>query len=313
MKNKISKLSLILIVVITIVSFTLIGCQKDDKDTSKSETSFSVVTTVGMIGDIAINVGGEFVEVTNLMGSGVDPHLYKASANDVNRLQNADLILYGGLHLEGKMSDVLKSLSATKPTVAVSEAIPSQYLIGDGDSHDPHVWFDVTLWKYAVEVVHQTLVELLPEHKMGLDKNYATYIAKLDELHTYVTDKSSSLSKEQRVLITAHDAFEYFGNAYDFEVRGLQGINTVSEVGTKDVQELSDFIVKRKIKAIFVESSVPKRTIESLQQAVKAKGFEVEIGGELFSDAFGDAGTEEGTYIGMVKHNIDTIVSALTL
>ncbi len=312
MKNKKTTISLTLIIIV-LLSFSLVACQKKETSSSKSESPFSVVTTVGMIGDIALNVGGEFIEVTNLMGSGVDPHLYKASANDVNRLQKADLILYGGLHLEGKMSDVLKSLSATKPTVAVSEAIPSQYLIGDGDSHDPHVWFDVTLWKYAVEVVHQTLVELLPEHKMGLDNNYATYIAKLDELHTYVTEKSSSLSKEQRVLITAHDAFEYFGNAYGFEVRGLQGISTVSEVGTKDVQELSDFIVKRKIKAIFVESSVPRRTIESLQQAVKAKGFEVEIGGELFSDAFGDAGTEEGTYIGMVKHNIDTIVSALTL
>jgi manganese/zinc/iron transport system substrate-binding protein len=303
----------LVIFAIIILSLVLVGCQKSEKSASDTDKPYSVVATIGMIGDIATNLAAEYVEVTTLMGAGVDPHLYKASANDVKLLYNADLILYGGLHLEGKMSDVLDSLSSTKRTVAASEAIPDEYLIGHSGSHDPHVWFDVSLWLYAVDAIYTSLIDLLPEHNAEITENYNSYKVQLQQLHAYVQETSNTLDKEQRVLITAHDAFEYFGKAYDFEVRGLQGTSTVSEAGTRDVQDLAQYIVDHKIKAIFIESSVPVKTIQSLQEAVKAKGFNVVIGGELFSDAMGDTGTKEGTYIGMVEHNINTIVSALAL
>jgi len=301
------------IVAIIIISLVLVGCQKQEKGDATDDKPYSVVTTIGMLGDIATNLASDYVKVTTLMGPGVDPHLYKASANDVKLLHNADLILYGGLHLEGKMSDVLDSLSSTRRAIAASEAIPEQYLIGHPGSYDPHVWFDVSLWLYAVEAVYEGLIDLLPEHTEDITTNYQAYVAQLEQLHAYVQETANTLNKEQRVLITAHDAFEYFGKAYDFEVRGLQGTSTVSEAGTRDVQQLSQYIVDHKIKAIFIESSVPRKTIQSLQEATRAKGFDVQIGGELFSDAMGDAGTKEGTYVGMVEHNINIIVSALAL
>ncbi len=268
-----------------------------------------VVTTIGMIADIAENLAGEFVSVTALMGPGVDPHLYKATASDVQRLDRAALILYGGLHLEGKMADVLAALSEMKPTVAVSEAIPEAYLLDD----DPHVWFDVSLWLYAVDATYEALISLLPEHQQTIALNRQQYIQELHTLDVYVRERAQSLDSEQRVLITAHDAFEYFGRAYDFEVKGLQGISTVSEAGTRNVQELAQYIVDHKIQAIFIESSVPERIVHSMREAVRSRGFDVAIGGELFSDAMGDRGTVEGTFVGMVRHNIDTIVDALSL
>lgn len=291
-----------------------IGCTKTDTHAADSEGKLSVVTTTGMIADAAKNIGGNLVEVTALMGAGVDPHLYKASAKDVDRLGKAAVIFYGGLHLEGKMTDVLEKLAERKPTLAVAEAIPSEKLVGlNGQgTHDPHVWFDIKLWMYAVDAVRDSLVTLLPDHADVLQANYDVYALELARLDEYIRGRIDALPVERRVLITAHDAFEYFGRAYGFEVRGLQGISTVSEAGTRDVQDLAQFIVKQKIPAIFIESSVPKKNVEALQAAVHSRFWDVQIGGELFSDAMGDTGTFEGTYIGMLTHNIDTIVSALS-
>lgn len=303
----------VLFVLICAVGF-LIGCTKTDKNAEDSEGKLSVVTTTGMIADAAKNIGGDFVAVTALMGAGVDPHLYKASAKDVDRLGKAAVIFYGGLHLEGKMTDVLEKFGERKPTLAVAEAIPSEKLVGwNGQgTFDPHVWFDVKLWMYAVDAVRDSLIALLPDHAEVLQANYEVYAAQLAELDFYIRGRIDILPVERRVLITAHDAFEYFGRAYGFEVRGLQSISTVSEAGTRDVQDLAEFIVKAKIPAIFVESSVPKKNVEALQAAVHSRFWDVQIGGELFSDAMGDTGTFEGTYIGMLTHNIDTIVSALS-
>jgi manganese/zinc/iron transport system substrate-binding protein len=282
--------------------------------TDFTERPIRVVTTVGMIADITQNVGGERVEVTGLMGPGVDPHLYKASEGDVTRMAEADVIFYNGLHLEAKMGEVLEKIEGRVETVAVTQGIDQSTLLAPPEfkgAYDPHVWFDVTLWMKAAEQVRNTLVEMDPDHADLYRSNAESYLAELDDLHGYVKAEAERVPEEQRVLITAHDAFNYFGRAYDFEVRGLQGISTASEAGTADVQALADFIVENRIPAIFVESSVPPRTIEAVQAAVRSKGFEVEIGGELFSDAMGNPGTPEGTYIGMVRHNIDTIVSAL--
>jgi manganese/zinc/iron transport system substrate-binding protein len=276
----------------------------------------NVVTTTGMIADIVKNIGGEHVEVTALMGPGVDPHLYKASEGDVQRLQSANLIFYNGLHLEAQMGEVLEKMNEFGVrTVAVTDKIDPSLLNAPPEfkgNYDPHVWFDVSMWMKAAEQVLETLIEVDPAHTAAYEANAASYLDQLADLHQYVLTQAQTIPAEKRVLITAHDAFNYFGEAYGFEVRGLQGISTEAQAGTADVQDLVSFIVERQIPAIFVESSVPQRNIEAVQAAVQDQGFDVKIGGSLFSDAMGTTGTPEGTYIGMVTHNIDTIVSALT-
>ncbi len=296
----------------------LAGCGPADRQLAPADLSqrpIRVVTTVGMITDLVENVGGDRVEVTGLMGPGVDPHLYKASEGDVIRLAGADVVFYNGLHLEARMGKVFERMRGRVRAVAVTDQIPRDRLRdweeeAEGQ-YDPHVWFDVTLWMKAVEQVRDTLIDMDPPHAAAYRANAARYLAELEELDRYVRKRAAEIPKPQRVLITAHDAFNYFGQAYGFEVRGLQGISTASEAGTGDVRELADFIAGRRIRALFVESSVPERNIEAVQAAVRARGFEVRIGGELFSDAMGDPGTVEGTYVGMVRHNIDTIVDAL--
>jgi manganese/zinc/iron transport system substrate-binding protein len=273
-----------------------------------------VVTTVGMITDIVRQVGGERVQVTGLMGPGVDPHLYKASEGDVLRLGTADVIFYGGLHLEAKLAEVLERLGERVRTVAVTDGIDRSLLFRPAQfqgQYDPHVWFDVTMWMKAVEQVRDTLVGMDPASAALYRANASAYLAQLDDLHRYVKAQAQRIPPEQRVLVTAHDAFNYFGRAYVFEVRGLQGVSTAAEAGASDVRGLADFLAQRRIRAIFIESSVPVRNIEAVQAAVRSRGWNIAVGGELFSDAMGSAGTPEGTYIGMVRHNIDTIVRAL--
>ncbi|MFQ5436314.1 MAG: metal ABC transporter solute-binding protein, Zn/Mn family, partial [Anaerolineae bacterium] len=262
----------------------------------------------------ARQVGGEHVDVTGLMGPGVDPHLYVASESDVSLLAEADVIFYNGLFLEAQMEDVLEQIGERKTAVPVAENVPISSRLESAqyaDEYDPHIWFDVTLWQIAVEAVRDTLMAADPDHAGDYEANAAAYLAELSELHQYVTETAAQLPPDQRILITAHDAFNYFGRAYGFEVRGLQGISTASEASTADVQDLADYIVANQVRAIFIESSVPVRTIEAVQAAVAAQGFNVEIGGQLFSDAMGDEGTPEGTYVGMVRHNIETIVGSL--
>lgn len=274
----------------------------------------NVVATTGMIADAARNVAGSRANVVGLMGPGVDPHLYRASQGDVRALANADLILYNGLSLEGRMADVLVRMARTKPTVAVTEYIPEELLTEPeafGGHYDPHVWFDVPMWKLAVERIKDALIEVDPAHRADYESNASAYLELLDELDQYAKEQIAQIPPESRVLITAHDAFGYFGRAYGIEVVGLQGISTDTEVGLRDIQELVAFIVARGIKAVFVESSVPRRSIEAVVEGARRQGHLVKIGGELFSDALGDAGTPEGTYIGMVRHNVDTIVAAL--
>lgn len=299
--------------------------QQADRNGAESETqplkdastrSIRVVTTTGMITDIVKNVGGERLEVTGLMGPGVDPHLYKASEGDVTRMSRADVIFYNGLHLEGKMAEVLEKIRSMVKTAAVTDGIERSVLLAPPEfegAYDPHVWFDVSLWMDATRYVRDFLAEYDPDHGETYRNRAKTYLKELAGLHAYVKDRAAELNEERRVLITAHDAFNYFGRAYGFEVRGLQGISTASEAGTADVQSLAEFIVKRKIPSIFVETSVPARYLRALQEAVRSRGFEVMIGGSLYSDAMGSPGTPEGTYVGMIRHNIDTIVESLSM
>jgi manganese/zinc/iron transport system substrate-binding protein len=283
-----------------------------DAAASASGEVLQVVATTGQVGDLARSIGGDRVEVSVLMGPGIDPHLYKASAGDVERLRRADLIVYNGLHLEARMGDVLARMQ--KPTVAVAEAIPDSLLLSpDGyeGAHDPHVWFDLELWQIAAAAVQSALVGLDPDHATGYATRGAQYIAQLTKLHLYARTNFASIPADQRVLITAHDAFNYLGRAYGLQVRGLQGISTATEAGTGDVQDLAAFIAERRIPAIFVETSVSPRAIEAVQAAVRARGFDVVVGGEIYSDALGDPGTPAGTFLGMVRHNIETITDAL--
>ncbi|MFZ5916759.1 MAG: metal ABC transporter solute-binding protein, Zn/Mn family [Chloroflexota bacterium] len=306
--------SLIFATIVLILLVSACGQAAGQPGGDLSSRQVRVVTTIGMITDVAQNIGGERVSVTGLMGPGVDPHLYKASEGDVGRLSEADVILYNGLHLEAKMGEVLERMGGRTRTVAVTGGIDESLLLSPPEfegAHDPHVWFDVTLWMQAAETIRDALIELDPGSADLYRANAQAYLAKLAELQAYVQEQTARVPEQQRVLITAHDAFNYFGRAYGFEVRGLQGVSTATEAGTGDVQALADFIAQNRIPAIFVESSVPVRTIEAVQAAVQARGFQVKIGGELFSDAMGDRGTEEGIYIGMVRHNVDTIVGAL--
>ncbi|MBM3288773.1 MAG: manganese transporter, partial [Candidatus Hydrogenedentes bacterium] len=273
-----------------------------------------VTCTIGMITDVARNIGGGHVAVTGLMGPGVDPHLYKATQGDLERLSGADLILYNGLHLEGKMADVLVKLARTVPTVQVTEGIPEDQLREPPEfqgQHDPHVWFDVALWAKAAERIRDALIEADPAHRADYEASAAAYLAQLKETDMYTRNRIGEIPREQRVLITAHDAFGYFGRAYDIEVMGLQGISTAAEYGAQDLTRLVDIIVQRKIKAVFVESSISPKSIEALVRGVEGKGGTVKIGGQLYSDAMGAEGTPEGTYIGMVRKNADVIADAL--
>ena len=288
------------------------GCGPRAGDTD--EAGVTAVATTGMIAWAVEAVGGDRVSVDGLMGPGVDPHLYKATASDVRLLADADIIFYNGLHLEAAMAELLEEMSARRPTVAVTRGIDRDSLLSPPEfagNYDPHVWFDVRMWMSAVEAVRGGLAEVDPAGAATYDANAARVLAELGELDVWVQTRVDELDPSMRVLVTAHDAFNYFGRAYGFEVRGLQGISTASEAGTADVQDLAEMIADRRIPAVFVETSIPQRTIEAVQAAVRSRGFEVRIGGSLFSDAMGDPGTDAGTYPGMVRHNVNTIVDAL--
>lgn len=296
-----------------ILALVLAACGRVNGVAEPLEGKVRAVATTGMIGDAVSNVGGDLVEVQTLMGPGVDPHLYKASAGDVGRINEANIVFYNGLHLEAAMAEVLQE-TQTVTTVAVADAIDEDSLLRPPEfegQFDPHVWFDVELWKTAVAEIRDALAELDPGNAEVYRDNADAYLDELTDLDRYVTERVQQIPAELRVLITAHDAFNYFGEAYGVDVRGLIGISTASEAGTRDIRDLAEFIAERRVPAIFVESSVPARAIEAVQAAVRANGAEVSIGGELFSDAMGDAGTEEGTYIGMVRHNVDVLADAL--
>tara|TARA_B100001146_G_scaffold221995_1_gene233541 strand:- start:32050 stop:32958 length:909 start_codon:yes stop_codon:yes gene_type:complete len=290
---------------------TALAC-KTEKDTNGT---LQVVTTTTMITDVVEQIGGDHIEVQGLMGAGVDPHLYKASEGDVSKLYNADVIFYNGLHLEGKLVEVFEKMEQQNKTqVALAEKLDKSGLIGSeyfASSYDPHVWFNISYFKTFASEVARTLSMLRPEFADSFETNKNEYLKQLAALETELRATIEILPPDDRILVTAHDAFNYFGQAFGFEVVGLQGLSTATEAGVQDVQRLAEFIILHEVKAIFVESSVPRRTIEALQQAVKAKDHEVVIGGSLYSDALGNPGTEEGTYIGMFKYNVNTIVNAL--
>ena len=297
----------------------LTACASSDETNNPSQNDgtprkLNVVTTTGQIHDAVRNMAGNAVNLTGLLGPGVDPHLYVPTEGDVSTFSQADVIFYNGLHLEAQMIRVLTQMAERGVTVlAVGDVLPKDKLLNWDSSapYDPHVWNDPLLWSIGVEAMRDTLIEADPANADLYRTNTDTYLAEITATHQYIQEQVQRIPSDRRVMITAHDAFGYFARTYGFEVRGLQGISTESEASTADVQELAGFIVQRKIPAIFVETSVPPRTIEAVQAAVEAQGFKVEIGGTLFSDALDDPGKPAGTYTGMLRHNVDTLVSAL--
>ena len=299
------------------------GCG-DSNSTSKKAAAITgqfqgkypihATVTVGMVADLVREIGGEHVAVEQLLGATVDPHLYKPTRDDVGSLMKADIVFYSGLMLEGKMAETLKRMNEKKRSVAVAERLSAERLgtTASGHEHpDPHVWMDVSLWSEVAQVIGNELSEYDPAHKENYLMRTQTLRTQLDALHQYGVKQIGSIPADQRVLVTSHDAFRYFGKAYGIEVEAIQGISTESEAGLQRMNELVDMLVDRKVKAVFVESSVPKESIESLLQGARNRGHQVTIAAELYSDAMGDVGTYAGTYLGMMDHNLTSIARAL--
>ncbi|MEO9871297.1 metal ABC transporter solute-binding protein, Zn/Mn family [Ekhidna sp.] len=287
------------------------GCSTKNEQTTSTP---HVVATTGMLYDAVINIAKDKVTAEAIMGPGVDPHLYKATQGDLSKFNKADLVVYNGILLEGKMSEILAKLGRQKLVVAAAESIPKHMLksaIGYKDAYDPHVWFDINRWKYAVKSISKSLVSLDSTNQAFYQKNTTEYLLQLDSLEEYVIQRLKEIPKDQRILVTAHDAFVYFGDAYNIQVEALQGISTVADFGLKDIAQITDLIIDNNIKAIFVETSVSEKSINAVVTGCRERGHDIRIGGYLYSDAMGEFGTEEGTYIGMFKKNIETIVEAL--
>lgn len=280
----------------------------------QAQEPLRIVTTTGMIADAARQVGGDLVEVKSLMGPGVDPHAYRQTRTDIVAMTRADLVLWHGLYLEAQMEDFFYDLAKTRTVVAVAEAIPRDKLrVNDDypDKFDPHVWMVPLLWQYVVSEVQRALTEARPDAAEVFAANAATHKADLARLSDYAKTSMAGIPEDNRVLLTAHDAFGYFGDAFGLEVMGVQGISTESEAGLNRIGELVDMLVERQITAVFIETSVADRNIRALIEGAAAQGHEVIIGGELFSDAMGQEGTHEGTFMGMMDHNITVIAAAL--
>jgi manganese/zinc/iron transport system substrate-binding protein len=278
-----------------------------------------VLATTQQIAAVVEHVAGDTVELTTLLGPGIDPHTYVATESDIRTFENADIIFYNGHHLEAQLERVFDQMASDedKTVVAVAEQLEETKLLSwepeAGLPNDPHIWNDVRLWKEVVQVVADTLAEADPTNAATYQENADSYAAELDELHAYILSEIEQIPQEQRVLVTAHDAFGYYGRTYGLSVEAVQGLSTETEASTADVQALADIVAERNVPAIFIETTISPRTIEAVREAVRAEtGREVNIGGELFSDAMGEPGTPEGTYIGMMRHNTDTIVSALS-
>ncbi len=302
------------------------GCRPSDagsgtpngKSTSDSNQNqqqpYNIVTTTGMITDIVEQIAGDHASVTGLINSGIDPHLYQPTRSDIQSLMNADIVFYNGLHLEGKMTDAFERIAQQTKAFAVTAQLDRQQLLAPEEyegNYDPHVWMDPQAWGSAAKVIANALITHDPQNESSYTANLETLQSQIADLHQYALDSIASIPEDQRVLVTAHDAFSYFGNRYGFEVVGIQGISTESEAGVRDIERLVELLVTRKIRAVFVESTVSYRNIQALIAGAKGRGHDVIVGGELYSDAMGEPGTYEGTYIGMIDHNITIITRAL--
>lgn len=280
--------------------------------TSAKSDKIYVVTTTAQISDVVQNISADKLHIEHLIGTGVDPHLYRPTRSDVMKLKKADIVFYNGLHLEGQMIELFETLEKEKMVVGLAESLPSDLLITDEEQkHDPHVWMNVKAWSKTAETIRNTLAKYDPSNAEIYEQRAEFYMAKLTLLDEHIKNVIRTIPANARTLVTAHDAFGYFGSAYGIEVVGIQGLSTESEAGLKRMEELSKLLAENNIPSIFSETSVSDRNINALIEGAKAKGHDVEMGGNLYSDAMGPEGTYEGTYIGMMEHNVRTLTAAL--
>ncbi|REJ12556.1 MAG: manganese transporter [Bacillaceae bacterium] len=310
MKNVMKKMGCLFLISALLV---LSACSSGQEASKRSKDGkINVVTTIAQIGEPLSVIGGDRLNVKSLMGPSVDPHLYKATQSDMETLEEADIIFYNGLHLEANMVEIFEKISESKPVLAVGETIPEESLLKDEKGVvDPHIWFDLDLWQQALDAAVEQLKEFSPEDADYFEENKKKYFARLADLKKEA-EKLADIPESQRVLVTAHDAFGYFGRMHGIKVVGLQGLSTDSEIGITDIHDTIDIIKKYKVPAVFIESSINEKSIKAVIEGAKSEGINVTLGGELYSDAMGEEGTEEGTYIGMYRHNINTIYEALS-
>lgn len=302
--------------VLLIMSILLAGCQTgspaNTEHENQQEKRLKVVTTIAQIGQPLSEIGDGLIEVTSLIGTGVDPHLYQVTTGDISKLEQSDVILYSGLHLEANMLKAFEKMKEKKPVIAIGEAVPEAELLKDETGAiDPHIWFDITLWKKALNAAVTEIGELIPEHQEQLTQNMEQYFLKLDQLQAESSKQLQEIPEAQRILVTAHDAFGYFGRAYGIEVVGLQGLSTEDEIGLSDIDDTIALLKEHRVPAVFIESSINPNSIQAVIEGAKKNGIEVQLGGELYSDAMGAEGTEEGTYLGMYAYNVATITKGL--
>lgn len=306
------KLMSVMILAMSII-VSACGSGSEQPAAAAREGKINIVTTIAQIAEPVSVIGGDRVNVQSLMGPGVDPHLYNATQGDIQKLESGDIVLYSGLNLEGNMGEVFEQIGKKRPVRAVAEAIPAERLLkDDAGAIDPHVWFDIELWKLALGAATEELKRYSPDDADYFEANKAKYFEQLDALQEESKGKLALIPKEKRVLVTAHDAFGYFGRMHDVEVVGLQGLSTEDEIGISDIDDTIAILLEYRIPAVFVESSINQSSIKAVIEGAASKGLQVKLGGELFSDAMGDAGTPEGTYLGMYRHNVETIYQALT-
>lgn len=310
MKDAIKKIQMIMLLGF---AFALVACDPSEETANEAGTDpLNVVTTIAQIGEPLSVIGGDYIHVESLMGPSVDPHLYSPTQSDMSKIGDADLIIYNGLNLEANMVEVFDAISETKPVLAVGDAINEKDLLTDEEgSIDPHIWFDLDLWQEALDSAVEALKVYQPEYADYFEANKQEYFAELAEVKQEA-EKLADIPTSQRILVTAHDAFGYFGRMHDMEVIGLQGLSTNSEIGISDINQTIAIIKEHQVPAIFVESSINPNAIEAVIAGAENEGISLKLGGQLYSDAMGEAGTEEGSYLGMYRHNIETIYHALS-
>lgn len=313
-KRNSSKSKYVLFLVLA-VAMVISACTSDKGNSGKSQQGekINVVTTIAQIAEPLSIIGGDKVEVTSLMGPGVDPHLYNATQGDIKKLESSDAVFYSGLHLEANMTKVFEEIGKSKPVLGIGDSIAADQLLKDeGGAIDPHIWFDIDLWQQALENATSKLKEMSAENADYFEANKEKYFEELQKLKNESKEKLAQVPKEKRILVTAHDAFGYFGRLQDVEVVGLQGLSTEDEIGLTDIEDTIKIILDHKVPAVFIESSINPASINAVIEGAKKQGLDIKLGGELFSDAMGEEGTPEGTYIGMYRHNVETIYKALS-
>lgn len=307
--------SFLVCMLVLMCSVILSACSSEagSPESDDSDGAINIVTTIAQIAEPLSVIGGDRVHVQSLMGPGVDPHLYNATHGDIAKLENSDMVFYNGLYLEANMQRVFEEISKNKPVLAIGDVIAEEKLLTDeGGAIDPHIWFDIGLWREALEGATKELMAFSEDDAAYFEANMVQYFAELDVLNTEAKEKMSQIPVEKRYLVTAHDAFGYFGRLLDIEVIGLQGLSTEDEIGLSDIDDTIEILLTYQVPAVFIESSINPASINAVIEGAKKQGLDVKVGGELYSDAMGDAGTEEGTYLGMYRHNVNTIYHALT-